>query len=102
MRLWLLAGTGATLGLQMFIQRKFPYPVQWNLLMAAGGYSRERGAWAQKCTPVARGDWLFSKGGIPPSMRDCGSGTSVSGMLEPCLSSPTISAPLLFPERGRK
>ncbi|XP_039080570.1 transmembrane protein 141 [Hyaena hyaena] len=29
-----VTGTGATLGLQMFIQRKFPYPFQWNVLVA--------------------------------------------------------------------
>lgn len=35
---WLSAGTGGTFGLQILIQRKFPYPMQWSLLVAVGGY----------------------------------------------------------------
>ena len=35
-----MAGTGATLGLQMFLQRKFKYLFQWNVLGAVGGYPR--------------------------------------------------------------
>ncbi|XP_058380511.1 transmembrane protein 141 isoform X1 [Diceros bicornis minor] len=34
-----ITGTGATSGLQMFIQRKFQYPFQWNVLVAVGTYS---------------------------------------------------------------
>ncbi|XP_029775845.1 transmembrane protein 141 [Suricata suricatta] len=29
-----VSGTAATLGLQMFIQKKFRYPFQWNVLVA--------------------------------------------------------------------
>ncbi|VFV42189.1 transmembrane protein 141-like [Lynx pardinus] len=29
-----VTGTGATFGLQMFLQRKFPYPFQWKVLVA--------------------------------------------------------------------
>lgn len=36
---WLLAGTGVTFGLQLFIKRKFAYPVQWSLLVSASEYS---------------------------------------------------------------
>nr|XP_013011265.1 coiled-coil domain-containing protein 183-like isoform X3 [Cavia porcellus] len=32
--LTLVAGTGGTFGLQILIQRKFPYPMQWSLLVA--------------------------------------------------------------------
>ncbi|XP_053523827.1 transmembrane protein 141 isoform X2 [Artibeus jamaicensis] len=35
-----VTGTGATLGLQMFLQRKFKYPFQWNVLGAVGGYPK--------------------------------------------------------------
>ncbi|XP_047554963.1 transmembrane protein 141 isoform X7 [Lutra lutra] len=35
-----LAGTGAAFGLQMFVRRKFPYPFQWHVLVAVGGYPR--------------------------------------------------------------
>ena len=34
-----MAGTGATFGLQMLVQRKLPYPFQWKVLLAVGGYS---------------------------------------------------------------
>ncbi|GAB1286082.1 Transmembrane protein 141 [Apodemus speciosus] len=33
-----VTGTGATLGLQMFLKRKFPYPVQWSFLVSAGSH----------------------------------------------------------------
>jgi hypothetical protein len=61
-----VTGTGATLGLQMFIQRKFPYPVQWNLLMAAVAGS-VASYWvtrveSQKCSNL----WLFLETGQLP------------------------------------
>ncbi|XP_048669264.1 transmembrane protein 141 isoform X2 [Marmota marmota marmota] len=69
---WLLAGTGMTIGLQMFIQRKFPYPMQWSVLMAvvAGsvasyGVTRVE---SQKCSNL----WLFLETGQLP--RDRGTG----------------------------
>ncbi|XP_013362010.1 PREDICTED: transmembrane protein 141 isoform X4 [Chinchilla lanigera] len=33
---WLSAGTSGTFGLQILIQRKFPYPMQWSVLAAVG------------------------------------------------------------------
>lgn len=36
---WLSAGTGVTFGLQLFIKRKFAYPVQWSLLVSASEFS---------------------------------------------------------------
>uniref|UniRef100_A0ABI8AK96 Transmembrane protein 141 n=1 Tax=Felis catus TaxID=9685 RepID=A0ABI8AK96_FELCA len=50
-----VTGTGATFGLQMFLQRKFPYPFQWKVLVAVdaatSGSSWRRGGspktWAQ-------------------------------------------------------
>ncbi|KAF6127737.1 transmembrane protein 141 [Phyllostomus discolor] len=38
-----VTGTGATLGLQMFLQRKFKYSFQWNVLAAVGGYPKGSG-----------------------------------------------------------
>ncbi|XP_013972399.1 transmembrane protein 141 isoform X2 [Canis lupus familiaris] len=35
-----ITGTGAAVGLQMLIQRRFPYPFQWHVLVAVDGYSR--------------------------------------------------------------
>lgn len=47
-----MAGTGATFGLQMLVQRRLPFPFQWKVLVAVGGYSSLR---PLKCTPVAAG-----------------------------------------------
>ena len=47
-----MAGTGATFGLQMLVQRKLPYPFQWKVLLAVGGYSS---LGPLKCTSVAAG-----------------------------------------------
>lgn len=47
-----MAGTGTTFGLQMLVQRKLPYPFQWKVLLAVGGYSS---LGPLKCTPVATG-----------------------------------------------
>ncbi|KAM4848973.1 transmembrane protein 141 isoform X1 [Urocitellus parryii] len=67
-----VTGTGMTFGLQMFIQRKFPYPMQWSVLMAvvAGsvasyGVTRVE---SQKCSNL----WLFLETGQLP--RDGGTG----------------------------
>uniref|UniRef100_D3ZK53 Transmembrane protein 141 n=1 Tax=Rattus norvegicus TaxID=10116 RepID=D3ZK53_RAT len=38
-----VTGTGVTFGLQMFIKRKFPYPVQWGFLVSAGKRKGEEG-----------------------------------------------------------
>uniref|UniRef100_A0A8C5P0A1 Transmembrane protein 141 n=1 Tax=Jaculus jaculus TaxID=51337 RepID=A0A8C5P0A1_JACJA len=61
-----VTGTGATFGLQMFIQRKFPYPVQWSLLVAAvagsvASYGVTR-VETQKCSNL----WLFLETGQLP------------------------------------
>nr|XP_023485168.1 transmembrane protein 141 isoform X1 [Equus caballus] len=60
------AGSGVTFGLQMFIQRKFPYPFQWNVLVAvvAGSVASY---WltrveSQKCSNL----WLFLETGQLP------------------------------------
>lgn len=62
-----VTGTGATLGLQMFIQRKFKYPFQWNVLVAvvAGSVASY---WvtrveSQKCSNL----WLFLETGQLPT-----------------------------------
>ncbi|KAG3288383.1 hypothetical protein H1C71_011862 [Ictidomys tridecemlineatus] len=64
-----VTGTGMTFGLQMFIQRKFPYPMQWSVLMAvvAGsvasyGVTRVE---SQKCSNL----WLFLETGQLPRDR---------------------------------
>ncbi|XP_039317329.1 transmembrane protein 141 [Saimiri boliviensis] len=61
-----ITGTGAAFGLQMFIQRKFPYPLQWSLLVAvvAGsvasyGVTRVE---TEKCSNL----WLFLETGQLP------------------------------------
>lgn len=63
---WLLAGTGVTFGLQMFIKRKFPYPVQWGFLVSAvvgsvASYRVTRME-CQKCSNL----WLFLETGQLP------------------------------------
>lgn len=73
-----MAGTGATFGLQMLVQKKFPYPFQWNLLVAVGGYRRAGALGPLKCTqwPLALlQKWVPTKGGgwwlwtpLPPGM----------------------------------
>ncbi|KAM5259673.1 transmembrane protein 141 isoform 2-T2 [Hipposideros larvatus] len=62
-----VTGTGATLGLQMFTQRKFKYPFQWNVLVAvvAGSLASY---WvtrveSQKCSNL----WLFLETGQLPT-----------------------------------
>ncbi|XP_025779617.1 transmembrane protein 141 [Puma concolor] len=37
-----VTGTGATFGLQMFLQRKFPYPFQWKVLVAVDSLLHSR------------------------------------------------------------
>ncbi|XP_077904902.1 transmembrane protein 141 [Ictidomys tridecemlineatus] len=78
-----VTGTGMTFGLQMFIQRKFPYPMQWSVLMAvvAGsvasyGVTRVE---SQKCSNL----WLFLETGQLPRDRDTGGrkGTRKAGHL---------------------
>ncbi|XP_047624940.1 transmembrane protein 141 [Phacochoerus africanus] len=61
-----VTGTGATFGLQMLVQKKFPYPLQWNLLVAvvAGSVASY---WvtrveSQKCSNL----WLFLETGKLP------------------------------------
>ncbi|XP_062938462.1 transmembrane protein 141 isoform X2 [Cynocephalus volans] len=66
------AGTGATFGLQMFIQRKFRYPLQWSLLVAVvvgsvASYGVTR-VESQKCSNL----WLFLETGRLP--KDTGTG----------------------------
>ncbi|CAO2598502.1 Transmembrane protein 141 [Lemmus lemmus] len=63
---WLLAGTGVTFGLQLFIKRKFAYPVQWSLLVSAivgsmASYKVTRTE-SQKCRDL----WLFLETGQLP------------------------------------
>ncbi|XP_048208928.1 transmembrane protein 141 [Perognathus longimembris pacificus] len=62
----LVSGTGAALGLQMFIQRRFPYPLRWSLLAAAvagsvASYGVTR-VETQKCSNL----WLFLETGQLP------------------------------------
>uniref|UniRef100_H0W3P1 Transmembrane protein 141 n=1 Tax=Cavia porcellus TaxID=10141 RepID=H0W3P1_CAVPO len=73
--LTLVAGTGGTFGLQILIQRKFPYPMQWSLLVAvvAGsvasyGVTRVE---SQKCSNL----WLFLETGKLPKDMDAGERT---------------------------
>ncbi|KAM5298573.1 transmembrane protein 141 [Ctenodactylus gundi] len=61
-----VTGTGGTFGLQMVLQRRFPYPMQWSLLVAvvAGsvasyGVTRVE---SQKCSNL----WLFLETGKLP------------------------------------
>ncbi|XP_062938463.1 transmembrane protein 141 isoform X3 [Cynocephalus volans] len=61
-----VTGTGATFGLQMFIQRKFRYPLQWSLLVAVvvgsvASYGVTR-VESQKCSNL----WLFLETGRLP------------------------------------
>uniref|UniRef100_A0A2I3SFY6 Transmembrane protein 141 n=1 Tax=Pan troglodytes TaxID=9598 RepID=A0A2I3SFY6_PANTR len=67
-----ITGTGMAFGLQMFIQRKFPYPLQWSLLVAvvAGsvvsyGVTRVE---SEKCNNL----WLFLETGQLPKDRSTG------------------------------
>ncbi|XP_062938461.1 transmembrane protein 141 isoform X1 [Cynocephalus volans] len=67
-----VTGTGATFGLQMFIQRKFRYPLQWSLLVAVvvgsvASYGVTR-VESQKCSNL----WLFLETGRLP--KDTGTG----------------------------
>ncbi|XP_021011748.1 transmembrane protein 141 [Mus caroli] len=61
-----VTGTGATFGLQMFIKRKFPYPVQWSFLVStiAGSVASYRvtSMECQKCSNL----WLFLETGQLP------------------------------------
>ncbi|KAM5332063.1 transmembrane protein 141 isoform 1-T1 [Glossophaga mutica] len=62
-----VTGTGATLGLQMFLQRKFKYRFQWNVLGAVvvgsvASYWVTR-AETQKCSDL----WLFLETGKLPT-----------------------------------
>ncbi|XP_036892643.1 transmembrane protein 141 isoform X2 [Sturnira hondurensis] len=62
-----VTGTGATLGLQMFLQRKFKYPFQWNVLGAVvigsvASYWVTR-VETQKCSDL----WLFLETGKLPT-----------------------------------
>ncbi|XP_045417995.1 transmembrane protein 141 isoform X2 [Lemur catta] len=61
-----VTGTGATLGLQMFLQRRCPYPFQWSLLvavvtgsLASYGVTRVE---SRKCSDL----WLFLETGKLP------------------------------------
>ncbi|XP_058928894.1 transmembrane protein 141 [Kogia breviceps] len=65
-----VTGTGATVGLQMLVQRKFPYPFQWKVLVAvvAGSVASY---WvtrveSQKCSNL----WLFLETGQLPKDMD--------------------------------
>ncbi|XP_055255135.1 transmembrane protein 141 isoform X2 [Moschus berezovskii] len=88
-----VTGTGATFGLQMLVQRKLPYPFQWNVLVAVGGYSS---LGPLKCTPVATGSsaevgshWRPAQlGDLQPGAEDLGpdsSRTQPSAPLQPRL-----------------
>ncbi|XP_029391709.1 transmembrane protein 141 isoform X14 [Mus pahari] len=61
-----VTGAGATFGLQMFIKRKFPYPVQWSFLVSAIAGSvasyRVTSMECQKCSRL----WLFLETGQLP------------------------------------
>ncbi|XP_023083323.1 transmembrane protein 141 isoform X3 [Piliocolobus tephrosceles] len=70
-----VTGTGMAFGLQMFIQRKFPYPFQWSLLVAvvAGsvasyGVTRVE---SKKCSNL----WLFLETGQLPKDMSTGERT---------------------------
>ncbi|XP_008840144.1 transmembrane protein 141 isoform X2 [Nannospalax galili] len=61
-----VTGTSGTFGLQMFIQKKLPYPVQWSFLVAAvvgsvASYQVTRME-SQKCSDL----WLFLETGQLP------------------------------------
>ncbi|XP_053429760.1 transmembrane protein 141 isoform X1 [Nycticebus coucang] len=58
-----VTGSCVTFGLQMFIQRKFPYPFQWSLLVAVGGYSRI-GTWACQLNHRLHGQLRSDKNGV--------------------------------------
>ncbi|XP_005408611.1 PREDICTED: transmembrane protein 141 isoform X2 [Chinchilla lanigera] len=67
-----VAGTSGTFGLQILIQRKFPYPMQWSVLAAVvagsvASYGVTR-AETQKCSNL----WLFLETGQLPRDRDTG------------------------------
>ncbi|KAG3288377.1 hypothetical protein H1C71_011862 [Ictidomys tridecemlineatus] len=90
-----VTGTGMTFGLQMFIQRKFPYPMQWSVLMAvvAGsvasyGVTRVE---SQKCSNL----WLFLETGQLP--RDRGTGISCVLCTHACPSLTDLCILLLLP-----
>ncbi|XP_077005120.1 transmembrane protein 141 [Tamandua tetradactyla] len=61
-----VTGTGAAFGLQMFIQKKFQYPLQWSVLVAvvAGSVASYRitRVETQKCSNL----WLFLETGQLP------------------------------------
>ncbi|XP_066111792.1 transmembrane protein 141 [Saccopteryx bilineata] len=62
-----VTGTGAACGLQMFLQRKFKYPFQWNVLVAVvtgsvASYWVTR-VETQKCSNL----WLFLETGKLPT-----------------------------------
>ncbi|KAM9206613.1 transmembrane protein 141 isoform 2-T2 [Trichechus inunguis] len=66
-----VTGTGAAFGLQMLIHRKFPYPLQWTVLVAVvtgsvASYGVTR-VETQKCSNL----WLFLETGRLP--KDAGS-----------------------------
>ncbi|XP_038192432.1 transmembrane protein 141 [Arvicola amphibius] len=61
-----VTGAGVTFGLQLFIKRKFAYPVQWSLLVSAivgsvASYKVTRTE-SQKCRDL----WLFLETGQLP------------------------------------
>nr|XP_017519953.2 transmembrane protein 141 isoform X2 [Manis javanica] len=61
-----VTGTSGTFGLQMFIRRKFPYSLQWNVLVAVVAGSMAS-YWvtrveSQKCSNL----WLFLETGKLP------------------------------------
>uniref|UniRef100_A0A8P0NKQ6 Transmembrane protein 141 n=1 Tax=Canis lupus familiaris TaxID=9615 RepID=A0A8P0NKQ6_CANLF len=62
-----ITGTGAAVGLQMLIQRRFPYPFQWHVLVAVDGYWVTR-VESHRCSNL----WLFLETGQLP--KDGGTG----------------------------
>ncbi|XP_007945248.1 transmembrane protein 141 [Orycteropus afer afer] len=67
-----VAGTGTAFGMQMLVHRKFPYPLQWTVLVAVAtgsvaSYSVTR-VETQKCSNL----WLFLETGQLP--KDAGAG----------------------------
>uniref|UniRef100_A0A8C0RC27 Transmembrane protein 141 n=1 Tax=Canis lupus familiaris TaxID=9615 RepID=A0A8C0RC27_CANLF len=60
-----ITGTGAAVGLQMLIQRRFPYPFQWHVLVAVGWVLQ---GCCQRGCRSAGGGRLWSGPSRPPGM----------------------------------
>ncbi|XP_002743494.2 transmembrane protein 141 isoform X3 [Callithrix jacchus] len=64
-----ITGTGAAFGFQVFIQRKFPYPLQWSLLVAVVAGSLASYGVTRVETEKCNNLWLFLETGQLPKDR---------------------------------